>query len=401
MSNRKYWNGKTINSLLDNEIFVFGSNPTGIHGAGAAKAALKFGAKMGFSRGLSGKTYGLVTKNLTGKAGFIEKSTGIVYDKEGECSVSPQMISSNIDELYEFAKKNPQMNFLITYQNELDSFGNPKKTLNGYTTNEMMSLFIIDKDIPQNIIFHNSYQHFLELHFKNKDSSQQLQKPTLFTDEQNISPNQTHLSTCASDYNFFFNLTSPFSNFHPSIITYKHYTFISNEQFMMFGKAKKFNDECAAEKILQINNHPLAQNFIKAVISRENIIKNSVLAKEWSLLMQNIKKIGRSVKNFDEKTWQTTAPKIVKFGANLKFTQNLDLTEILLNSKHNFFCEASPYDKIWGCGLDEIQAKKTPPKDWPGLNLLGNIFTELKKEISLATTTSPAVSDKIHKPSPP
>lgn len=340
----EYWSGKFIESLAENEIFVFGSNPTGIHGAGAAKAALKFGAKFGFPRGLFGNTYGLVTKNLKGKAGFVEKSTGITYENEGECSVSLQMISANIDELYEFAKNNPEKKFLITYQNELDSNGNPKKTLNGYTTLQMMSLFIIDKNIPKNIVFHNSYQNFFEQHLIQKNQLQQ--QSNQLTDFKNNNELLNSKSTNTSDYHFFFHLTSEFSNFHPSIIKYKHYTFISNEQFMMFGKAKKFNDESSAEKILQLNNHPLAQKFISGSIKRQDIIENPQLSKEWNILMQQIKNLGRSVKNFDEKIWHESAPKIVKFGAKLKFTQNEDLNKILINSKHNLFCEASPYDKI-------------------------------------------------------
>lgn len=41
-----------IKTLRPNEIFVFGSNPEGRHGAGAAKHAAKyFGAKYGQGRG--------------------------------------------------------------------------------------------------------------------------------------------------------------------------------------------------------------------------------------------------------------------------------------------------------------------------------------------------------------
>jgi hypothetical protein len=46
------------------EIFVFGSNESGIHGAGAAKVAReKFGAIMGYGKGLNGQSYGIATKD--------------------------------------------------------------------------------------------------------------------------------------------------------------------------------------------------------------------------------------------------------------------------------------------------------------------------------------------------
>ena len=46
----------------DTLVFVFGSNQRGIHGAGAAKAALRWGAQRGVGRGLQGRTYALPTK---------------------------------------------------------------------------------------------------------------------------------------------------------------------------------------------------------------------------------------------------------------------------------------------------------------------------------------------------
>lgn len=45
------------------EIFVFGSNLEGFHGAGAAKAALDYhGAQMGNAEGLQGNAYAIPTK---------------------------------------------------------------------------------------------------------------------------------------------------------------------------------------------------------------------------------------------------------------------------------------------------------------------------------------------------
>jgi hypothetical protein len=49
----------------NNEIFVFGSNLAGIHGAGAAKVAVqKFGATYGIGRGFRGMSYAIPTKDL-------------------------------------------------------------------------------------------------------------------------------------------------------------------------------------------------------------------------------------------------------------------------------------------------------------------------------------------------
>lgn len=46
-------------------IFVFGSNKSGIHGAGAAKVAFKqHGAKWGIGEGITGNSYALPTKGF-------------------------------------------------------------------------------------------------------------------------------------------------------------------------------------------------------------------------------------------------------------------------------------------------------------------------------------------------
>jgi hypothetical protein len=55
-----------ITELKDNEIFVFGSNEAGRHGKGAAKTAMKWGAKYGQGFGLQGRTFAIPTmdKNI-------------------------------------------------------------------------------------------------------------------------------------------------------------------------------------------------------------------------------------------------------------------------------------------------------------------------------------------------
>lgn len=50
--------------MKSNEIFLFGSNQAGIHGAGAALVAKKkYGARQGMGEGLYGNSYALPTKD--------------------------------------------------------------------------------------------------------------------------------------------------------------------------------------------------------------------------------------------------------------------------------------------------------------------------------------------------
>lgn len=148
----KYFVGD-IQTLKDNGVFVFGSNPQGWHGAGTAKIALdNFGAVKGNGRGIQGQSYALVTKNL--KAGWKEKSTGIVYEKEGFQSVSAKQIVDNLKELYDFARSNPNKDFFIAYKND-------SHNLNGYTSKEMLDFFIEaaeGKHLPNNIAISNTFK---------------------------------------------------------------------------------------------------------------------------------------------------------------------------------------------------------------------------------------------------
>lgn len=84
-----------INFLAVNEVFVYGANEAGRHGAGAAKTALKWGAKMG-SYGFNGQTYGIPTKD---------------WDIE---TLPLSKIKTYVDEFLIFAIEHPDYVFLVT-----------------------------------------------------------------------------------------------------------------------------------------------------------------------------------------------------------------------------------------------------------------------------------------------
>lgn len=71
MSNRV--TPENITELKDDEVFCFGANLAGRHGAGAAKLAVKFGAVYGNGNGHAGQTYAIPTKDFKIKTLPIEK----------------------------------------------------------------------------------------------------------------------------------------------------------------------------------------------------------------------------------------------------------------------------------------------------------------------------------------
>lgn len=88
---------ENITELKENEVFVFGSNENGFHGAGAAKLAKeKFGAIEGKGFGPAGQTFAIPTKDWA--------MDQIPYDAL-ECFVM---------RFIGYALRNPEKHFLVT-----------------------------------------------------------------------------------------------------------------------------------------------------------------------------------------------------------------------------------------------------------------------------------------------
>ena len=133
----------------------------------------------------------------------------------------------------------------------------------------------------------------------------------------------------------------------------------------------------------------LIKDFIEGKVSREEIVKDKVLADQWNKLMMKVKGFGREVSNYNDEVWNNKRVKVVLFGAREKFTQNEDLKQILMATGDTYMVEASPYDKIWGIGLSAGDARRIPEDKWPGANLLGVVLNKLKEEFSLKLESAP------------
>lgn len=122
----------------------------------------------------------------------------------------------------------------------------------------------------------------------------------------------------------------------------------TTEQYMMASKALLFGDDETYHKIMSADNP------------------------------RYYKKLGREIRGFDQNTWDANKYNIVVKGNKSKFYQNPELKEYLLFTGDAILAEASPYDKIWGIGLDREQAEKGSPEQWQGENLLGCALMETR-----------------------
>ena len=156
-------------------------------------------------------------------------------------------------------------------------------------------------------------------------------------------------------YCYFWRSGSPFSQWHPSTYKLDGYVYSCAEQGMMHGKALLFEDQATAQLILEAKSP------------------------------REMKALGRKVGSFSEKIWKKNRWDIVYRNSVAKFAQNPHLYEALMSTAGKQLVEASPSDRVWGIGLHEKNARKIAPNKWPGLNLLGDILTQVRDDFLKAS----------------
>lgn len=149
---------------------------------------------------------------------------------------------------------------------------------------------------------------------------------------------------------------SIFSNFANTPYTsHDGIDFFCTEQEFMYRKAMLFEDDEIAKQILESKDP------------------------------KEVKRLGRQVKNYDDRVWDAVRYDAMYAACRSKFTQNEAAKKALLSYPGKTFVEASPFDKIWGIGLSECDYRATSPALWRGKNLLGQIITRLRDEIQNGT----------------
>lgn len=137
------------------------------------------------------------------------------------------------------------------------------------------------------------------------------------------------------------------SQCYPCSFSDTQYTYNSTEQYLMAQKAILFNDEYNLKCIMSSSSPYM------------------------------IKKYGKMIQNFNEDVWRLHLENIILQGNLLKFEQNKDLKELLLNTGTKELAEANPYDDFLGIARE---AKENLTKDkWQGKNILGNILMNVRE----------------------
>lgn len=161
-------------TLADDEVFVFGSNTLGFHGAGAAGYA-SFGE---FGNVWREHEYDKKPNGWKGKWNVKGASVGPQVGTEGKSYAIPtvtragqrrsiplEVIKGSIRAFYDFASSRPHLKFFVAQ----NIFG-----LNGYTPEEMAEVY--SGEIPENVYFDKEFAKLLKKEIKKQTS---LTIPTL------------------------------------------------------------------------------------------------------------------------------------------------------------------------------------------------------------------------------
>ena len=142
-----------------------------------------------------------------------------------------------------------------------------------------------------------------------------------------------------------------FSQWYHAPFTLEGITYQTCEQYMMAKKALLFKDYIHYDAIM---NEPDPKKD---------------------------KALGKAVVNYDSALWHSCNEEIV-FTANLaKFSQHPELKAALLATGDKKLAEASPYDKIYGIGLEASDPAAKDPRQWKGSNLLGVVLGHVRESL--------------------
>lgn len=113
---------------------------------------------------------------------------------------------------------------------------------------------------------------------------------------------------------------SVFSNFHPARFSEGGVQYTCAEQMIQAEKAAKFGDKVTLERIVRTKD------------------------------LFKIKEIGGRVRGFDKDAWKSSCKEIALHAIHAKFSQNMNLSKLLVSTGSLLIVESSP-DKLWGTGV--------------------------------------------------
>ena len=142
-----------------------------------------------------------------------------------------------------------------------------------------------------------------------------------------------------------------FSNWSDTPFVHNNEHFATSEHYMMAEKARLMGDEDTRRKILADPSPSVA------------------------------KKLGQSVKPWDEAKWLQHRCRIMYEACRAKFSYSPELLAQLMATGDKVLVEASSLDRIWGIGMIASDPSAVIPAQWKGLNLLGKVLMKVREDL--------------------
>ncbi len=147
---------------------------------------------------------------------------------------------------------------------------------------------------------------------------------------------------------YYFGKDSELSNHNPNCpFTIGTTTYKNSAQYINVRKALFFNDRDTAEEIMKIED-PVA-----------------------------IKRLGKSIRNFDRNRWVAVCHDEIRPGLEEKFKQNNNARDLLLSTGTRAIAECSPHDDIMGIGIAIHDDRRQNNDNW-GKNLMGTLLVNIR-----------------------
>ena len=153
---------------------------------------------------------------------------------------------------------------------------------------------------------------------------------------------------------FFFSkepTNKEFSSFYDTTFKIDDVEYKSAEHAFQALKAKTFGDDASFAKIVKSKSAQSAKSF------------------------------GKKVEKFEDATWDAKKDEVMKQILRAKFSQNLAIRKLLLDTGDKILAEANPRDSYWGIGTSSTTTIAKNPEKWKGQNKLGKFLIELRSEL--------------------
>ena len=148
---------------------------------------------------------------------------------------------------------------------------------------------------------------------------------------------------------FFYNRSSPLSNFFPAPVYIDGIKYKCTEQYYQCQKAEINGEESIATQI-RLADDPLT-----------------------------CKRLAQSIK--ETQKWQTEKVRVMEKANMCKYQQHDHLRKVLLSTGDKTLAEASPRDTFWGIGIPMKSRAKTDHSQWKGDNRLGEILMNIRNQM--------------------